>query len=313
MTTINQDDALGVGAEEYNDAQGVFSHGGRHARATAAVEPARDGGGKAKLFFIIFASVLFAAIGWVGWKVVHRGGEAVDAEALALPVADADTVPMTGAPANESPADLASAPVGPVEPGSAPPPPTTQPAAAGLQVPSADAAGDVAAAAALSASSVVDPALPAPAPNTSTGAAPASPAPAVGDDAAVLREQLRAAKARIEELEAARERSANGAARAALQPAKTRSTTPALRSRSTASVRPAATVASAEHKSTAKPLPAPAGVILKAVLEGRAWLQLGSGETVTAAPGDDVAGVGTVSVIDAERGEVRFANGAVLK
>jgi len=52
--------------------------------------------------------------------------------------------------------------------------------------------------------------------------------------------------------------------------------------------------------------------VLKAVLEGRAWLQLRSGETVTVAPGDHVAGV-TVVAIDAVQGQVRLSNGTVLR
>ncbi|CAG9170013.1 hypothetical protein [Cupriavidus pinatubonensis] len=52
---------------------------------------------------------------------------------------------------------------------------------------------------------------------------------------------------------------------------------------------------------------------LKAVLDGRAWFQTRGGESVTVAPGDEVKGMGTVKSIDAERGQVLFSNGTVVR
>lgn len=52
---------------------------------------------------------------------------------------------------------------------------------------------------------------------------------------------------------------------------------------------------------------------LKAVLDGRAWLQNDGGDSITVTVGDVVRGMGPVKTIDAERGEVVFANGAVLR
>lgn len=54
-------------------------------------------------------------------------------------------------------------------------------------------------------------------------------------------------------------------------------------------------------------------VHLKAVLDGRAWFQTKGGESITVAPGDEVRGVGTVKSIDAERGQVLFSNGTVIR
>lgn len=56
-----------------------------------------------------------------------------------------------------------------------------------------------------------------------------------------------------------------------------------------------------------------AGLTLKAVLEGRAWIQTKSGDSITVAPGDDVSGHGVVKSIDPDRGEVRFSDGTVLR
>ncbi|KAG0189369.1 hypothetical protein DFQ28_003495 [Apophysomyces sp. BC1034] len=52
---------------------------------------------------------------------------------------------------------------------------------------------------------------------------------------------------------------------------------------------------------------------LKAVLDGRAWFQTKGGESITVAPGDDVKGLGIVKAIDAERGQVTFSSGTVVR
>ncbi len=52
---------------------------------------------------------------------------------------------------------------------------------------------------------------------------------------------------------------------------------------------------------------------LKAVLDGRAWFQTKSGESITVTPGEEVPGIGIVKSIDIDRGEVRFANGVVIR
>lgn len=52
---------------------------------------------------------------------------------------------------------------------------------------------------------------------------------------------------------------------------------------------------------------------LKAVLDGRAWFQTKNGESITVSPGEEVRGIGTVKSIDAERGQVVFTNGAVVR
>ncbi|MDH0342005.1 hypothetical protein [Chromobacterium haemolyticum] len=52
---------------------------------------------------------------------------------------------------------------------------------------------------------------------------------------------------------------------------------------------------------------------LKAVLDGRAWFQTKGGESITVSPGEEVRGIGTVKSIDAERGQVVFTNGTVVR
>ncbi|WP_141718697.1 hypothetical protein [Burkholderia cenocepacia] len=52
---------------------------------------------------------------------------------------------------------------------------------------------------------------------------------------------------------------------------------------------------------------------LKAVTEGRAWVQTKAGETVTVTMGDTVAPGVTVKSINADSGEVRLSNGNVLR
>ncbi|KVR89435.1 hypothetical protein WK28_23775 [Burkholderia vietnamiensis] len=52
---------------------------------------------------------------------------------------------------------------------------------------------------------------------------------------------------------------------------------------------------------------------LKAVTEGRAWVQTKAGETVTVTTGDSVAPGVTVKSINADSGEVRLSNGNVLR
>lgn len=54
-------------------------------------------------------------------------------------------------------------------------------------------------------------------------------------------------------------------------------------------------------------------ISVKAILEGRAWFQTKHGESITAAVGDSVRGLGVIRSIDAERGEVTFTNGSVMR
>lgn len=52
---------------------------------------------------------------------------------------------------------------------------------------------------------------------------------------------------------------------------------------------------------------------LKAVLEGRAWLQTKGGESITVSPGETVPGLGVAKIIDADQGQIIFSNGLVLR
>ncbi len=303
---INQDDALGVG-EEYSDTQGMLGSGRGKARPTATVEVA-EGGGKAKWFLIAFALMMLAALGWVGWRFLGSGGAEVDGGALLLPAAESTALPMTGAPVNEAPvapADSAQ-PVGPAEEMLPPAASPVEPAAAVLPAGAASPTEPGAPAATASATQLAPaPAeSPLPAPMSSTSMAATEQAAKEASTIASLREELSSAKARIAALEK------EGSNRA---PAHARAAKPAATARRSGSAPRSVAASVREDRKPAAKVSSPPGVILKAVLEGRAWLQVGSGETISIAPGDDVAGAGTVSAIDAERGEVRFASGAVLK
>lgn len=73
--------------------------------------------------------------------------------------------------------------------------------------------------------------------------------------------------------------------------------------------RPAAAAAPAK----AVPAVDVSGFKLKAVVDGQAWIETRAGETLTVGVGDAVTGIGQVSGVDSQRGEVRFATGAVLR
>jgi len=65
-----------------------------------------------------------------------------------------------------------------------------------------------------------------------------------------------------------------------------------------------------------KPVPKTEGgarATLKAVLDGRAWFQTKSGDTLTVSVGEEVPGLGVVKSIDTDLGEVRFANGLSVR
>jgi len=78
---------------------------------------------------------------------------------------------------------------------------------------------------------------------------------------------------------------------------------------------PASAVSKSEPREE-KPVPKTEGVAratLKAVLDGRAWFQTKSGETLTVSVGEEVPGLGVVKSIDTDLGEVRFANGSSVR
>lgn len=316
MTTkMNQDDALGAetGGEAYDDQQGVFTAGGRPS-GRSGEQPAASGGGAAKLFLFGFVGVLVLCIGWFGWKVAHRNS-APDAS-VSIPVTDASSLPMTGPPVEENtrraaPTPVAPAAMVPTTGALGPRTASLAPVSAAAPMPSSQAAavalGTPPSPQPAAASTALTGAV---APAAQTQAMPATTQPAATASAASqaqLRDQLEDTIRRVEALE--REVAA---------------LTPGERSKARLSTEPhhraaprshaPTEVASSRHAPPAKAVPtAPPGVILKAVVEGRAWLQLRSGDTITVAPGDSVPGLGAVSSIDAEREEVRFADGVVLK
>lgn len=307
MTTkFDQDDALGAGAagEDYNDQQGVFATSGPPSGRTGAQANA-SGAGAAKVFLFGFIAVLVLCVGWVGWKFAHR--RAAPDESVPVPVTYAASLPMMGAPGAEENtppvAPAAMAPTGTLRPGA----PSVAPASAGAAVPVAPIQQRQipGAAEAIGGALAPRPAAPSTAGAavvvTAAPPAQAAPAPAATsqDD---IREQLAHTIRRVDALQHRVD-------------ILTRKEHPSAtwHHRAPPPTHVGADVAS-KRKPPVKPAPkVPPGVVLKAVVEGRAWLQLSSGETITVAQGDQVAGLGAVSSIDAERGEVRFADGVVLR
>jgi len=311
-SNFNHDDALPAG--DYSDDQSVFT-------TEAQSNPAAETGGKAnmaKYMLIGFVVLIVAFVGWFGYKLMNRGGAATDT--LSIPVQEQAAVPMTGAPGTAVnpygvPGDTASgqaaasaaaaAPVsltadqGTLGGGESAPVQQSDPAAgaqAGQQMTQPQPAVEQPPVAVAASQSAATP-----------QAAPSS------DQSAAAATELEALRARVLELEkrvatmTASGRAVATAPRA--QPAR-RSASPARpKSRDSAAGPAPASVAA-----SAKPEPVPAsGIQLKAVLEGRAWLQLKNGETVSVAPGDTIPGAGTVSAVDVERNEVRLNNGTSLR
>ena len=56
-----------------------------------------------------------------------------------------------------------------------------------------------------------------------------------------------------------------------------------------------------------------AGVVLKAVVDKNAWVQVESGESVMVSPGDRIPGIGVVQSVNPESATVRLSDGRVIK
>lgn len=315
---INQDDALGD-ANDYDDQQGVFSQS-RGAATRPAVEPESSGGGVAKILLLVFVSLLVCCVGWVAWKLASRGGGGAE-DTLSLPTTESSAMPMSGAPVDEAPIGPSAATQVAIAPQQVPVTPVHASAPAGAQEltsrPDSSAANPLSAAATpvveanhASGANVPHP-VTAPNVQPNDGTTVDTTARAASDGSASerqLSQELEATKRRLSDLE---RRVGVLQSQAAISPNDARASAATPRRAAPARRAPAPVVASEPRRAT--PSLASTGITLKAVLEGRAWLQLKSGETVTVAPGDNVAGMGAVRSIDAERGEVRFTNGQVLQ
>ncbi|MDQ1090707.1 intracellular multiplication protein IcmG [Xanthomonas sacchari] len=315
MSNFNHDDALP--GDDFNDEQSVFSSGGQ-----APAAPESDAKAKlAKRLLIGFVLLIVILLGWIGFKLMNRGSGAVDT--LSIPVQDRSNVPMTGITAGGgTPAGGPAATPGPqiaggqVAPPAAPPAATQQmeqevpvspalpmqqnpPAAA--QVTQLDGArGSTEPTAALAETAVASQ-------QTEQTVTHSAAQPGAQDE-------LQQLKARVAELE---QRVASLGPTGGAAKSSSREVRQAPR-RSTAAANAKPKDVSTRDRVTAAALPkpdaaAPTGIQLKAVLEGRAWLQMKSGETVSVAPGDSIPGAGTVSTIDVERNEVRLSNGSTLR
>lgn len=241
------------------------------------------------------AVVIFAAVAYGTFKPTSTPAPATHAAAVATPkapIAEAQPMPSSPVPA-VAPATA---------PAQAPAPSTSlNTAASPAAVPGMAEAPTSAPAASASAAGGT------PAPAASTPPA----APSTNQEAAITA-QLTALEARVDTLQAAVADLRHGLrAGPAETPAKSR--TPSHRAVHLASsaTRSAATHASApESKHTGGQAGAPK---LKAVLVGQAWFEEANGHTVTVGPGGTVPGLGRVTEINADAGEVHFADGTVVR
>ncbi|MEQ7767231.1 IcmG-like type IV secretion system protein [Xanthomonas hortorum] len=309
---FNHDDALPAG--EYSDDQSVFT-------TESQSNPAAETGGKAnmaKYMLIGFVVLIVAFVGWFGYKLMNRGGAATDT--LSIPVQEQAAVPMTGAPATAVnpygvPGETASGQIAASAAADAPVSLTADQGTPGGGE-SAPAQQNDHAAGVQAEQQIAQPQSAAQQPPVAVATSQSSATPQAtpaSDQSAVAETELEALRARVMELEKrVATMTASGRAVATAprtQPAR-RNAAPARPKSRDSATRPAPSSVTA----AAKPEPVPAsGIQLKAVLEGRAWLQLKNGETVSVAPGDTIPGAGTVSAVDVERNEVRLNNGTSLR
>jgi len=325
MNNFNHDDALP--GNDFNDEQSVFTGGGQ---APGVPAPAESDGkaNLAKYLMIGFVVVIVAFLGWFGYKLMNRGGGAADT--LSIPVQDQSTLPMTGAPVpTGNPYDAQAiaqvpnaqviGPSAPSGPSAADPKQAEQQQQASPNVPAQSDHPDQ-----VTTTMEVEP----------TAAAPGTAEPPVAAVATVAvtqpsgqaapsstarlesQDELQQLRAKVQELEkrVAALAAAGGPARSSAQresrqaARQAAATTPRAKPKDGIASARVAAASGSKAESVA-----PTGIQLKAVLEGRAWLQLKSGETVSVAPGDAIPGAGTVSAIDVERNEVRLSNGSSLR
>lgn len=324
MNNFNHDDALP--GNDFNDEQSVFTGGGQ--APGVPTPPESDGKANlAKYLMIGFVVVIVAFLGWFGYKLMNRGGGAADT--LSIPVQDQSTLPMTGAPVPtgnpydaqaiaQVPNSQVIGPSAPSGPSAADPKQAEQQQQASPNVPAQSVHPDqvpttMEVAPTAAAPGTAEPPVAAVATvavtQPSGQAAPSSAArPESQDELQQLRLKVQELEKRVASLAAAGGPARSSAPREARQAARQAATT--SRAKPKDGIASARVVAAPGSKTESV---APNGIQLKAVLEGRAWLQLKSGETVSVAPGDAIPGAGTVSAIDVERNEVRLSNGSSLR
>ncbi len=85
--------------------------------------------------------------------------------------------------------------------------------------------------------------------------------------------------------------------------------------RRAAAARQASRPAPAQRQAPPEPAAAArvAGVVLKAVVDKNAWVQVESGESVMVSPGDRIPGIGVVQSVNPESATVRLSDGRVIK
>lgn len=320
---IDQNDVLGAA----DDRQSVFNSDAPPAPLVDEAKGKRKG---PLLLLAVFGVAMLGIVGWIVIKLTSTGDEPAAMSTLsaapAEPVEAADSADngSLGDPVEHTPVvdpalmpQQAQVPMPGDAPVATPPMPTA--GATPAELPSAATTQGTGAAATPMAAPEAAPAQGAAAAKAAAtaGAQPqdggAAPVPVDGAEAEIaaeiarLKRQLAAHAAEIERLK-------RGVGTKAVEHAPRRAKPAATSQRVAASggtsvgPKPNASIESPPSAKTSDT----GGLVLKAVLEGRAWLQLRSGETVTVAPGDQVAGV-TVESIDAAKGLVRLSNGTVLR
>lgn len=257
--------------------------------AADGAAPRAGGNGVARVVLWVGAVGLLWLLGWVGWRLMHRGG---DDEAY-LP------------PGIASPAAAQNVPVRAVEPG------PVQSASARREPDGTDAPVETERLDATTVAEINASLGPRPhegdALSVDAPGAVAPPAPDADVIAAAVQAAVAPLQTQLSQLQEAN----------ALLSAQVQALTKA---RDDVRQKPSHTEAKAMRSESARvlgpaaPKPAPTNVRLMAVLEGRAWLErVDTGETVSVGVGDALPGGGpkVIEIVAAE-GEVRLSDGSVL-
>lgn len=328
--SLNQDDVLSGDPKADEDDLSPSAFGDEVEEPGAS----KKGGSKLVLFGGIGVAVLMMV--FFAWKIFSphfQGSQQQQPEGFDT-LAAAPQQPAPPAPGAPQLLDPAA------QPAPAPGLVTHEPALVPAAAPGQPAAATPAAPAPVvqAAPALVQPAM------ASVAPAPVQPAaPAMQPQPQHVPDNLAQVNARIENLErsiaAIQDMVNKMAANAAAKPAAAAATPRAQAVASSSSVRPARAssrytsdkaIAKKSNASSAEPSMAAARTeareekatprtesvqraTLKAVLDGRAWFQTKSGDTLTVSVGEEVPGMGVVKSIDTDLGEVRFANGLSIR
>ena len=298
--TFNQDDVLGNNVER-GAFQGGYADAAHRESAEVVAKP------KSALKFLLkLGGVILGALALVFAVMLFLGSRNSGGDDASFQQASAPAPQPVISPPAPNTAGSAQAPIGP-QPTPEVPVAAGPAASAELGVISDEASG------------ISSPPAPPTEPNPATAEANSAPpaaqasmpappvAPAIAQTAAQTTSESDAAK--LERLEDTIEALRGDVARL------TQAKNAADRRRAAA----ARNTPSRSSPPTRKPAAEPAaptrvsGVVLKAVVDKNAWVQVDSGESVMVAPGDRIPGVGVVQSVNPESATVRLSDGRVIK